>query len=261
MFYITGDTHGDLDFDKLRLHNLTQQGIQIPSKDDKLIILGDFGLPFITPENMKPHTLQVYQECMDFLDKYPCQVLWIDGNHDNHDFWAKQPITHMYDGKVQIHPLSSNVIHLMRGQVYDIDNTSVFTLGGASSIDKCLRIEGYSWWEQEEVSNKECEEALNNLHKYNNEVDIILTHTMPWSLIQEYEFKPFPDKTAQFLDIIYNNGLGKDKYGGVTYKQWFCGHFHEDRIMGKRLNCLYNNFIIYDKSREKENEEEREERE
>lgn len=41
------------------------------------------------------------------------------------------------------------IYHLMRGQVYNICNKSIFTFGGASSIDRNLRVDGVSWWKEE----------------------------------------------------------------------------------------------------------------
>lgn len=42
MIYITGDMHGDIDIRKLTNQNFPQQ--QLMTKDDYLIICGDFGL-------------------------------------------------------------------------------------------------------------------------------------------------------------------------------------------------------------------------
>ena len=43
------------------------------------------------------------------------------------------PITEWNGGKV--HKIADNIIHLMRGQVFDIDGIRFFTMGGASSHD------------------------------------------------------------------------------------------------------------------------------
>lgn len=122
MIYLIGDTHGEMEINKISLKYIKRQGLQAPKADDKVIILGDFGFPFLTKQQMeKRGALEEYKYWMDYMDKYPCQILFIDGNHDNHDFWDKQKITNMYGGKVQLHPDSSNVVHLMRGEVYEID--------------------------------------------------------------------------------------------------------------------------------------------
>lgn len=42
MIYITGDIHGDIDIHKLTTQNFLQQ--RTMTKDDYLIICGDFGL-------------------------------------------------------------------------------------------------------------------------------------------------------------------------------------------------------------------------
>ena len=55
----------------------------------------------------------------------------------------------MYSGKVQIHPNAPNVIHLMCGEIYNIEGKKFFTFGGAVSYDKEQRIPNVSWWKQE----------------------------------------------------------------------------------------------------------------
>lgn len=67
---------------------------------------------------------------------------------------------------------------------------------------------------------------------------------MPNSLIAMQGFRPISDKTAQFLDTIYNNGNGKDEYGGIAFEKWFCGHFHKDKQMAPKVNCLYSDYKV-----------------
>lgn len=69
------------------------------------------------------------------------------------------------------------IIHLMRGQVFEIYGKKIFTFGGAYSIDKYMRIPGFSWWPEEMPTDLEMEEGNRNLSMYNYEVDYILTHT------------------------------------------------------------------------------------
>ena len=69
------------------------------------------------------------QKELDFLNKLaalPYQICFIDGNHENFNFWDSQPMIDWMGGKVQIHPKAKNVIHLMRGEVYTIENKKYF---------------------------------------------------------------------------------------------------------------------------------------
>ena len=45
----------------------------------------------------------------------------------------------------RVHFVSGNVIHLMRGEVYDIAGTRLFAMGGAHSADREWRIPGVTW--------------------------------------------------------------------------------------------------------------------
>ena len=118
MFYVTGDTHG----------NQTQWMTSMDKflkKGDTIIVVGDFGIGFFDgrhwPEDM----------FFDYLSEKPYTVLFIDGNHENHDRLNEMPVTEWHGGKV--HKVRPSVIHLMRGQVFDIDGVSVFTFGGTIS--------------------------------------------------------------------------------------------------------------------------------
>lgn len=63
----------------------------------------------------------------------------------------------------------------MRGQVFTIESKTIFTFGGGTSIDKKTRKEHISWWKEEIPTDEEQAEGKNNLLKYNNTVDYIIT--------------------------------------------------------------------------------------
>lgn len=70
-------------------------------------------------------------------------------------------------------------------QVYQIDNKSIFTMGGARSHDHGpatgteKRDAHIIWWKDELPLQKEYTEALKNLRAQNNKVDYIVTHEAP----------------------------------------------------------------------------------
>ena len=225
MIYITGDTHRQIDNRFLQLEDLT--------KNDYLIILGDFG--GIWNGNDKYF--------MPFLKNQNYNILFIDGNHENHKILNEYPIEMWNGGK--IHRIENNIIHLMRGQIFNINNLSFFTFGGAYSIDKNIRTEFIDWWKEEEGNYEEMNEGLDNLSKYNNKVDYILTHAGPKTPIENY-FKCLNKNfngslTESYLDEIYNS---------VDYKHWYCGHYHENTQLdwfnnNESKNC--NITILYNK--------------
>ena len=99
-------------------------------------------------------------------------MLFTDGNHENFDKLYGYPTETWCGGRV--HKICSNVIHLMRGEVYCIGGCSIFDMGGGYSIDKYRRTEGVSWWPQEMPSEEEYNNALENLRKVDLKVDCIV---------------------------------------------------------------------------------------
>lgn len=228
MIYVTGDTHGQMDVAKL-FPGSFPDGKKL-TLNDYMIICGDFG-GIWNGDSRDDARLDFYEE-----KKYT--ILWVDGNHENFDALSKYPVTMWNGGKVQI--IRDNIIHLMRGQVYNIDGKTFFTFGGGISIDKHRRVPYVSWWPQEQPNHEEIEEALTNLEKYNNKVDYIVTHACPETIMRNElnsikAMYKMECATEKFLDEIFNT---------VEYKQWFCGHYHMDAyIKSCKLQVLYNTIV------------------
>ena len=228
MIYITGDTHGTEDWEKINTRNFPDQ--HMLTRHDYLIILGDFGGVWDGSDEDK-YVIKTYSE-RNFT------TLFIDGNHENHELLDKYPVSEWKGGKV--HKIADNVIHLMRGQVFEIDGLKIFTMGGAESTDKQYRREGESWWAREMPSQEEYEEALRNLEKVNFAVHIVLTHCAPEGYI------------GKNIRAVYNSDLSRmlagtmagvvDRSGNeltdflddlitvhkLKFGHWFFGHYHRD---------------------------------
>lgn len=223
--YVTGDPHGALNIKKLSSKQFPE-GNKL-TKDDYVIIAGDFGLIWdweTSPED---------RYWLEWLENKPFTVLFVDGNHENHDKLDSLPVEKWNGGK--IHRISDSVIHLMRGQVYTINDKKIFTFGGASSIDKLNRKEGISWWARELPSTKEYNEGLNNLDKHNREIDYIFTHTCPIQCFDRVvESNKMHDSVIHYLGEVYRN---------AKYKHWYFGHFHEDKQLDDQHSVVYNEII------------------
>lgn len=230
MIYVTGDTHGQIDTAKLFPGSFPEG--KILTRDDYLIIAGDFGAIW----NGEEHD----QDCLEFYAEKKYTVLFVDGNHENFDILDDYPVEMWNGGK--IHRITDNVIHLMRGQVYEIDGKTFFTFGGGISIDKANRIPYVSWWPQENPSVAQTEEAIRNLEKHNNTIDYIITHAAPESIVRNelasiHPLMKMDCPTEKFLDYLYNERK-------IEYKMWFCGHYHIDAwIKSCKLQALYNYII------------------
>ena len=223
MVYITGDTHGELDIHKLSSRYFPNKGL---TKDDYVIICGDFGFIWNWEETKEE------RYWLQWLNDKPWTTLFVDGNHENHPRLASYPVTEWHGGKV--HQISDSVYHLMRGQVFDLDGRTFFTMGGAQSHDIMLRTPGLSWWEEEEPSESEYEEALRNLEVVDWTVDYVITHELPTK--QLLEFSMFFES---YVLTNWLNGIRKR----LQYKHWFAGHHHEDRDLSDGVHVLYDRVV------------------
>lgn len=98
------------------------------TKEDCVIICGDFGgIWNYGFENQKE------AEALDWLDSRPFTTLFVCGNHENFDRLYEYPVEEWHGGKV--HKIRDSVLHMMRGQVFEIDDRKIFSFGGASSHD------------------------------------------------------------------------------------------------------------------------------
>lgn len=224
--FICGDTHGDRDHKKLR----SLRDSKIVDKNDYLIIAGDSAILF----DQSDKGLRRQAILIDFYNHMPCNVLIVDGNHDNHDILPNLP-KEDYGGGV-VGRISENILHLKRGYVYEIGFHKFFIFGGALSPDKSERLIGIDWWPGELPTHKQTERGFDNLQAHNWAVDYVVTHTGPRTIMNYYgktsSSSVFKDPTTIYLDDIFNK---------LTYRHWYFGHIHLDvtHTDGK-ISCLFN---------------------
>jgi len=221
MIFITADTHIPIDITKLNNYNFPEQ--KDLTKDDYIIICGDFGGVWNNSEE------ELYWR--KWLSKRNFTTLFIDGNHDNFNLLKQYKVEKWNGGKV--HFINDSIIHLMRGQIFTIKELTFFTMGGATSIDKYRRIEGKSWWIEEIPTNKEFNEGIKNLEKYNWKVDYVLTHATPTSIFNALACNQINDPLVGYFNMLDEK---------LTFTEWFCGHMHDDIDIGK-YTLLYNRVI------------------
>jgi hypothetical protein len=139
------------------------------------------------------------------------------------------PVVDWHGGKV--HFIRPNLIHLMRGQYYTIAGKTFLTMGGAVSTDKHLRTENVDWWAGEVANEEEKEILRKTMKEHNYQVDYILTHCAPTSVL--YSLSPYFDKDemTELLDEIYYS---------MDFKHWYFGHYHCHMTIKEKLHCLYN---------------------
>jgi DNA repair exonuclease SbcCD nuclease subunit len=221
MIFITGDTHGDVDYKKLLV--LKEKNL---SYDDYLIICGDVAICWS------------YSDFKSFLTLYNdigCTILFIDGNHENFDMLEEMPLVE-YKGAL-MHQIDTHIFHILRVEIMTLEGKTFLCIGGACSIDKIYRTPHLSWWPQEEINNHDIDNAVANLEKIDNKVDYVITHCCDTStVIKAFGFR---------RDICTDQLMFIDKI--VTYNHWFFGHYHFDRKISETKTCLYQDIVVLDK--------------
>ena len=243
--FMTGDTHGD--FSRLRPVAFREQvGL---TKDDYLIICGDFGGVWDGSE--------IEQQWLDWLEDRSFTTLFVSGNHENYDLLRSYPTSVWHGGLVQ--PIRPSVLHLMRGQLYEICGKKIFTMGGAKSHDvedgildpkapdfetrrmmlhimrrRRYRVLGQSWWPEELPSKDEYTRARHNLDKYDWAVDYIITHCAPTDLALAINRHNKADPLTDFLQEIQKK---------ARYHYWLFGHYHDNQAIDNKHILLWEQTV------------------
>lgn len=249
VIYITGDTHGEFGH-RFNTENFPEQ--KEMSKEDYVIICGDFGGIWEKDGESKSE-----KHWFKWFEDRSYSLLFVDGNHENFERLYQYPVKEWHGGKV--HEIRPHILHLMRGQVFEIDGKKIFTFGGASSHDITggilerddpnfrmmrrllekdytpYRIYHESWWEQELPSDEEMEEGRRNLAAHDYKVNYIITHCCASStqaVIGAGKYKP--DRITAYLEEIKNK---------TQYSKWFFGHYHDNKNVSAQEILLYEQLI------------------
>jgi predicted phosphodiesterase len=143
---------------------------------------------------------------------------FIRGNHDNpgvcrnHSQWIPDGYT----------------------ETTDLGNKIMF-IGGAFSIDRDWRHEGYDWWADEELSQPELYSMMDLYMEF--KPDIMVTHDCPSSVADnifadDMRYGKFNSKTGSALASMFANHKPN---------KWIFGHWHKSKnevIDGTNFICL-----------------------
>ena len=244
MIYITGDTHSDFS-------RFTEENFPIQSemtKYDYIIICGDFGGVWTFEEESKRE-----KEALDWLNNKNFTTLFVDGNHENYTRLYNYPIEEWKGGKV--HEIRDSVLHLMRGEIFDIDNKKIFAFGGARSHDiqdgilnldeeeriyeyrkrgAYFRIRDFSWWDLELPIEEEMQNGISNLEKVNYKVDYVISHCCPTSIQALINSTYKRDILTDYLQQISEK---------CTFKRWYFGHYHDYKQVNSQFTLLYEDIV------------------
>lgn len=196
---LVGDTHGAID-DLAHTVLQVEQKIEI----DYILQAGDFGLyrsfQEITAKSKKHYNKnpEKHGQCFDYasgIKKFPKLLLFINGNHEDYDFYETMTI--------------DNLIHLTSG-VYDLMGFPgpLVTLDGIwyqGDNEEKAKLRNYTQF-------KDFKRVLT--HKYDQEVFMLLTHDCPTNA--------FPDQIKHKHGSFYVDELLKE----LKPKYLVHGHYH-----------------------------------
>lgn len=223
MVYVTGDMHGD----ESRLYDAQWRKLK---PGDTLIVCGDFGFLWDGGKREK--------STVDYLGSRKFTVCFVDGTHENFTKINNCHETIWKGGHV--HRISGNLFHLMRGQIFEIDGSRVFTFGGGESDDREVRSaeENGIWFREELPTPAQLADGAKNLDETGLKVDYIITHEPPLKIKSSMlARKGLPDNPNKL------NGYFEELAKSVGFKHWYFGSLHEDRLVTANYTCLFNKVV------------------
>ena len=159
----------------------------------------------------------------------------------------------------KVHRIRPHVLHLMRGQIFELESYRFFTMGGAKSHDiedgilepdtsdferrltmlqrkprARYRINHISWWAQELPSDEEYAEARRNLDAVSWAVDYIITHCAPTSIALAGSRHNEADRLTDFLQEVQER---------AKYHYWLFGHYHDNKAVNEKHILLWEQIV------------------
>lgn len=194
-----GDIHGNINHLKWLFDHASKNDIT------HIISVGDFGYWVHLKRGVK------FISAVERLAKsHNIKVLWIDGNHENHDILNE--LVDIYGDSAPIPTPSEWVKWIPRGCIFTLGATTIMGYGGAWSVDWKQRVEGESWWRQELIDPFHVDD-LPEVH-----VDILITHDAPMGKTLSYK-DDIPLSVNQ--RVLVSEIMSK-----VTPDMVICGHHH-----------------------------------
>ena len=227
--FLTGDIHGSMSIRKLGTRRFDAKHPTPLTRDDFMVILGDFGLFWRDP----PDGEETWW--LNWLENRPWTTLVVLGNHENYRMIRGLPTEAWRGGRVR--RFREHVLQLVDNEIFDIDGKTFFVRGGAYSLDRHRRTPGVTWWREEVPNEKERAAALAKLARVSRRVDHVLTHEAPAGVFAALGAMFPPDEYAWWLQHLAER---------LSFDRWFFGHHHQDRFDLGRYTGLYHRIADLD---------------
>lgn len=254
MLYFTGDVHSNI---IERFSYSRHPELRDLTEDDIVFVLGDFGCPWFNPDFhfydfwLKPGKEKEEHYKLNFLSEKPWTTIIVAGNHDNYDLIKKMPLVELggaevcqmyYDRKIY-----NNIYYIETPQFMEIQGQKLLLIPGAESHDVDFliepknvhakdflryvqrqerngeqifyRVNNFTWWKEEKINR---DKVIKLLKQAPHEVDYILTHDCPGSMLNHWKKPGIPGRFIPTESELVLEELRQS----VDYKIWLHGHFH-----------------------------------
>ena len=228
---ISADWHGEI----LQIQKYCAK--QHLTKEYLVLVCGDAGLNFNGYHDDKP--------AKSIVNSLGPTFLFVRGNHEmrpqtcpyyNEVSWA--------GGTVYQEAEFPNLLFAKDGEIYKLNDMKCICIGGAYSVDMHYRrwlgelIKKKIWWEDEQLNECEKQYVEQRLKENNWEVDLVLSHTVPYkylpteSFLEGIDQSTVSQETEKWLDYIESK---------LKYRKWYAGHFHCSKKIDN-LEIVYENY-------------------
>lgn len=207
---LAGDWHGNLGWAQRVVTIAYEAGART------VLQLGDFGYW----RAADPATRRYLSSLERVLGERDMQLLWIDGNHEDHARLASLPFAD--DGT---RPISDHITNLPRGFRWtwpdgNGKHQAWLALGGAVSVDRQWRTPGRSWWAEEQISRVDADAAMAG-----GPVDVMVSHDAPAGvMIPGIGAHDWPADALRDADA--HRTLLREVVDAVHPQQLWHGHYH-----------------------------------
>lgn len=221
---VTGDKHAE----SRTLFNLDLL-VNNFTKEDLVIVLGDFG--FIWNKNKVVKNLEALGSQLNYT------LCFLDGNHENFPLISSlEKIIEWNGGRAGLLP--GGIIHLLRGEIYQINGKTIGVCGGAISVDQEWRTEGKSWWAQEDITLADIANFEHNFERLElKKIDIMLSHTCPASILHQVAI--YSVANGSYVPVRNPEALLEKINILAKPTKWYFGHWHIDMKFDEKYECLY----------------------
>lgn len=219
MILLLGDIHGHA--------SILSQALDIAKESNAVAIvqLGDFGMFSDNEDWFRQNIINAH-----------IPIYFIDGNHDDCVRWIQHDkVTRIWDDR--------ELYYIPRGTVMELDGRTVAFMGGASSIDKKMRLENNMHWDiNENISDDHVGRLLKNTK--GKKIDVLLTHCPPHSVIEQ-NFEPINKLWFGVgLDWIDpNQVIIENIWQELGTPDVYSGHMHK-RVQGPNYRILNINELL-----------------